>query len=55
MGTKGQQTRQRLLDATAELIQTKKLRELTVSDITRRAKTAASTFALSQVTNCTSF
>ena len=46
MGAKGQQTRQRLLDATAELMQTKKLRELTISDITRRAKTAISTFYL---------
>ena len=46
MGAKGQQTRQRLLEATAELIQSKPLRELTVSDITRRAKTASSTFYL---------
>jgi AcrR family transcriptional regulator len=46
MGAKGQQTRQRLLEATAELVQTKPLRELTVSDITRRAKTATSTFYL---------
>ena len=46
MGAKGQQTRQRLLEATQELIRTKPLRELTISDITRLAKTSTSTFYL---------
>ena len=44
MGEKGLQTRRRLLEATAELIKRKPLRELSVSDITKLAKTSASTF-----------
>lgn len=46
MGAKGLQTRRRLIEATGDLLRTKPLRELTVSDITRVANTSASTFYL---------
>ena len=46
MGAKGLKTRLRLIEATDELLKTKSLRDLTVSDITRLANTSASTFYL---------
>ena len=46
MGAKGLQTRKRLVDATSDLLKVTPLRELTVSQIAREAKTSASTFYL---------
>ena len=46
IGAKGQETRQRLLDATARLLEQRGLRELHVSEIADRAGTSAPTFYL---------
>jgi AcrR family transcriptional regulator len=46
MGHKGRKTRERLLQATADLIKTKQLRDVSVLDIARSAKTSGSTFYL---------
>jgi AcrR family transcriptional regulator len=46
MGAKGLQTRRRMIGATEELLKSKPLRELRVSDIARAAKTSTSTFYL---------
>lgn len=46
MGTKGLQTRRRLMEATEELVKTKPLRELRVADIAKAARTSTSTFYL---------
>jgi AcrR family transcriptional regulator len=46
MGAKGIRTRQRLMEATNELLRSKPLRELSVADIAKRARTSASTFYL---------
>ena len=43
-GERGRQTRQRLLDATAELLTTTSLRSVKVTDIARRARTSPATF-----------
>jgi AcrR family transcriptional regulator len=44
MGRKGLQTRQRLIDATVEQLETTRLRDLRVSEIARKAGTSAATF-----------
>lgn len=46
MGSKGLLTRRRLVDATANLLERKPLRSIRVSDVSRAAKTAPSTFYL---------
>jgi AcrR family transcriptional regulator len=46
MGAKGTKTRERLMEATHDLLRTKPLRELSVADIAKRAKTSTSTFYL---------
>ena len=46
MGTKGLQTRRRLIAATEDLLKTTSLRELRVADIARAAETSTSTFYL---------
>src|SRR5580704_4520555 len=43
-GQRGQQTRQRLLDATVELLTTTSWRSVKVTDIARRARTSPATF-----------
>jgi AcrR family transcriptional regulator len=43
-GTRGRQTRQRLLDATVELLTTTSWRSVKVTDIARRARTSPATF-----------
>jgi AcrR family transcriptional regulator len=46
MGSKGQKTRRRLIDATAALLETQPLHDIRVADIARRAATSAPTFYL---------
>ena len=46
MGSKGLQTRRRLIAATADLLKTTTLRDLSVADIARVAKVSTSTFYL---------
>ncbi len=46
MGSKGLQTRARLIDATVELLETVRLRDLTVAQVARKAATATATFYL---------
>src|SRR6202167_6462164 len=43
-GERGRQTRQRLLDATVELLTTTSWRSVKVTDIARRARTSPATF-----------
>src|ERR1700679_3393527 len=43
-GQRGRQTRQRLLDATVELLTTTSWRSVKVTDIARRARTSPATF-----------
>src|ERR1700730_15526926 len=43
-GERGRQTRQRLLDATTELLTTTSFRSVKVTDIARRARTSPATF-----------
>jgi AcrR family transcriptional regulator len=44
IGAKGQRTRQRLIEATVELLATRGLRDLTVAEVTREAETSPATF-----------
>lgn len=44
MGAKGIKTRQRLIDATLALLEEKRLRDLRVAEIARRARTSPATF-----------
>lgn len=46
MGTKGVQTRRRLIDAAVSLLEDKRLRDLRVAEIARRASTSPATFYL---------
>jgi AcrR family transcriptional regulator len=46
MGSKGQKTRRRLIDATASLLKSQPLHDIRVADIARRASTSSPTFYL---------
>jgi AcrR family transcriptional regulator len=44
LGAKGRRTRQRLIDVTIDLLETRGLRDLTVAEVARTAETSAATF-----------
>ena len=46
LGDKGRRTRARLLEAATKLLKTRSVREMTVMDIAKRAKTSSATFYL---------